>query len=116
MKYTLKLKDKNIPDIHIADTFYKRLRGFMFQRTPKYNAIVIKPCNSIHTFFMHFPIDVLFLNNNMEVIRKIENLPPRKVVRKVKGATLVIEGWGNIFKDCDIGDKIKVYQTGVPKK
>ena len=38
----------------------------------EFDALLIKPCNSIHTFFMRYPIDVLFLDmpNPCEVLEK----------------------------------------------
>ena len=63
-----------IAEIFIADSFIKRFLGFMFREKPHHEAILIKPCNSIHTFFMKFPIDVLFIDEDMEVLRKIDGL------------------------------------------
>lgn len=31
-------------------------------------ALILKPCNSIHTFFMRFPIDVLFVDKKFKII------------------------------------------------
>jgi uncharacterized membrane protein (UPF0127 family) len=36
----------------------------------------IVPCPMIHTLFMRFPIDVLFLDRDLRVRRVIENLKP----------------------------------------
>ncbi len=38
-------------------------------------AMVIKPCNSIHTFFMRFPIDVLFVDKESKVVKGIVGMP-----------------------------------------
>ena len=73
-----------IAEIFIADTFIKRFLGYMFRKKPHYEAILIKPCNSIHTFFMKFNIDVLFVNENMEVIKKIDSLKPGKIIMPQK--------------------------------
>lgn len=96
-----------IGEVFIANTFINRFLGYMFQKTPHYDAILIKPCDSIHTFFMNFPIDVLFVNNNMEIIRKVENLKPGKVMMPVKNACMVLEGKVGIFKEIDEGDKME---------
>ena len=63
-----------VSNIFVADTFLKRLMGYMFRKEPHHEALMIKPCNSIHTFFMKFNIDVIFVNKNMEVIKNVENL------------------------------------------
>lgn len=89
--FKLEIKGKVIDHIHIADTFWGKLAGYMFRRKPHHEAIMLKPCNSIHTFFMRFPIDVLFVDDQWKVIKEIHNLKPGKVVLPVKGATAVIE-------------------------
>lgn len=93
-------------EVFIADTFIEKLMGYMFRKEPHRNAILFNSCNSIHTFFMKFSIDVLFVNENMEIIKKIENLKPRKIVLPVKSASMVIEGESGKFKNFEIGDKI----------
>jgi hypothetical protein len=103
---TLKFNDKTIIDVFIADSFGKRLFGYMFRKEPHHGAILLKPCNSIHTFFMKFNIDVLFINEHMQVIKKIENLKPRQVVTKVKGAREVLESKAGLFSNIKEGCKL----------
>jgi len=58
---------------------------------PDREGLLIRPCNSIHMFFMRFPIDVLFLDRDFNVIKLIRDLAPGKVVGTVKGAWQVAE-------------------------
>lgn len=104
----LKHKDEMIVNVFIADSYAKRLLGYMFRKKPHYEAILLKPCNSIHTFFMKFNIDVLFLNEHMQVIKKIENLKPGQVVTKVRGAKIVIESKGGAFKNIKEGNILDI--------
>jgi uncharacterized membrane protein (UPF0127 family) len=53
--------------------------------------IHIEPCNSIHTFFMRFAIDVLFLDREGKVLRAFEALPPWRVTRVYARARSVVE-------------------------
>jgi uncharacterized membrane protein (UPF0127 family) len=55
------------------------------------NCMHIKPCNSIHTFCMKFPIDVLFLNRDMQVVHLMENVGRGKISPFVRSAYSVIE-------------------------
>jgi len=105
---TLVCESMIIKDVLLADTFMKRFVGYMFRKKPHYNAIIVKPCNSIHTFFMNFDIDVLFINEAMEIIKKIEGLAPGKVIMPVKGAKMVIEGKAGLFKSLEAGSKIAI--------
>ncbi|WJV30890.1 DUF192 domain-containing protein [Rossellomorea sp. AcN35-11] len=58
-----------------ADRFSSRWRGLMFRRKPlTEEGLWIIPCNSIHMFFMNFPIDVLFLDHDLKVIKLVPNL------------------------------------------
>lgn len=93
-------------DVFIADSYTKRLLGYMFRKKPHYDAILLKPCNSIHTFFMKFSIDVLFLNEHMEVVKKVLKLKPGKVVTNVIGAKIVIEAKEGTFNSIKDGDKL----------
>jgi len=102
----LKYNSETIINVFIADSFIKRLFGYMFRSKPHHEAIMLKPCNSIHTFFMKFNIDVLFLDKQMKVIKKIENLKPGQVVMKVRGAKIVIESKVGAFNNIKEGYKL----------
>lgn len=73
-------KSKNLilaEDVFIADTFLTRLKGLLCRKEFKRGqAILLKPCNSIHTLFMHFPIDVLFVDKHNCVVKVISSLVP----------------------------------------
>ncbi len=76
----------------LADTFLARARGLMFRKAMEdIDGMLIKPCNSIHTFGMRFSIDVVFLNNKYEVVKVFENLRPFRMTRPYFSATQVLE-------------------------
>jgi uncharacterized membrane protein (UPF0127 family) len=76
----------------VAKTLIQRLTGLLGRESLEQGeALIIKPCSSIHTFFMKFPIDVLFMNNNLRVIRAIEHMPPFRLSPIVFKANFVIE-------------------------
>lgn len=108
MVKTLVYESEVIGEIFIADSFKKRFLGFMFRKKPHYESILIKPCNSIHTYFMKFPIDVLFVNENMEIVKKIDNLKPGKIIMPQKKSKMVIEGRSRMFKNLHEGKKVIV--------
>ena len=51
----------------------------------------IVPCPMIHTFFMRFAIDVLFLDKELRVRHVIENMSPWRMSRWVFSANSVLE-------------------------
>ena len=75
-----------------AYTFFGRLKGLMFTKElPTGCALHIRPCRSVHTFFMNYSIDVLYLNANYKIVAIDEQLRPGKVGPLHKDAVSVIE-------------------------
>lgn len=56
------------------------------------------PCPMIHTFFMKFSIDVLFLSRQWRVLKVMENLKPWRISPYVFGAHSVLELPGGSLK------------------
>ena len=78
-------------NVYIADTFWTRLVGWLGKDTAGEDGLLILPCNSVHTFLMKFPIDVVFLNFKNQVIITHENVVPNKMIWPVKEAKCVLE-------------------------
>lgn len=63
--------------IKIADSFFSRLAGLMFQKKlPQATGLLLAPCNSVHMCFMTFPIDVVYLDKEFKIIKVVKNLRP----------------------------------------
>jgi uncharacterized protein len=43
------------------------------------SALVLAPCNSIHTFFMRFPIDVAFVTRSGRVVKTVNRIRPWRI-------------------------------------
>ncbi len=70
----------------------QRLRGLLGRDAlAKGEGLHIVPCNSIHTFFMRFPIDVLFLDESGTVLRALDAIPPWRATRVYAKARSVLE-------------------------
>lgn len=64
-----------------ADVFRKRLRGLIGSKElKKEEGLWIPSCPSVHTFFMSFPIDILFTDKNMVVVSLFENIKPWRII------------------------------------
>jgi uncharacterized membrane protein (UPF0127 family) len=73
-------------------TFVGRGLGLMFRRTlPAGTGMWIAPCNGIHTFFMRFPIDVVFMDRRQRVVRVRPALRSWRMVPLVLRAHSVVE-------------------------
>lgn len=53
--------------------------------------LIIDPCTSIHTFWMRFPIDVLYMDRDNQVIRADEAVKPWRIGPVFTGSKWVIE-------------------------
>lgn len=74
-----------------AITFKERLRGLLGKESlPKDTGMRIHSCKQIHTFFMKFTIDVIFLDKNNKIIH-MQTLKPFKISKYVWKAKTVIE-------------------------
>ena len=68
-------------NIVVADTPFKRMKGLLGRDVfNKGEALILKPANSIHTFFMRFPIGLLFVDKNNRVIKAVSSLKPYRLV------------------------------------
>ena len=70
-------------DVEVADTRATRRKGLLGRDSlsPR-AALIICPCFSVHTAFMRFPIDVLFVDRAGMVVKVVRNL----VAWRVAGA------------------------------
>lgn len=76
----------------IANTILNRMKGLLGRKDFKEGeALVLKPCNSVHTFFMSLPIDVVFVDSDNKVVKTISAMPPFRLSRIYFKARLAIE-------------------------
>ncbi len=89
--------------LEIADSFLKRFIGLMGKKKLDCNSgLLIVPCQGVHTFFMRFPIDVVFLDKHNLVVYKMHNLKPYRLSPLIKEAHKVLELPAGMIKKFDI--------------
>ncbi|MBS3985007.1 MAG: DUF192 domain-containing protein [Selenomonadales bacterium] len=60
-----------------AGTFLARLVGLMFRAgMAPLGGLLLTPCRSVHTCFMRFPLDVVFLDADFRVVGVVLHLAP----------------------------------------
>lgn len=75
-----------------AHTFFTRMMGLMFRKSiPDDAALLICPCNQIHTFSMRFNIDAVYISEDNRVVKVEPDIGKRKVCKTVKDAHTTLE-------------------------
>ncbi|MGE5613250.1 MAG: DUF192 domain-containing protein [Bacillota bacterium] len=93
-----------------ARKFVSRLIGLQFRKNlPPGHGLLITPCKSIHTFFMRFPIDVVFIDGDNTVLHILEGIKPWRVSRVVWNSRGVLELPGGVVSatGTNVGDKLE---------
>ena len=76
----------------LADNFFQRLIGLMGKANlPAGGALILKPCTSIHTIFMRFPIDVAFTDKKNQIIKIYHSLSPWRLTGVSLNSALCLE-------------------------
>jgi uncharacterized membrane protein (UPF0127 family) len=98
----------------MADTSEKRRTGLLkHERLNPGEGLWIVPCESVHTFFMKFPIDLLYLDKQKKV-RKIRHAVPAWRLSMCLSAHSIIElPAGTLEKSgTQVGDEMVVEKLG----
>jgi uncharacterized membrane protein (UPF0127 family) len=75
----------------LADTALTRMKGLLGRRElPNGEGILLKPGSSVHMAFMRFPIDAVFLDRDLRVVKIAADLQPWRVAGS-RGAKAVLE-------------------------
>ena len=79
-------------NVKCAKSFSQRLKGLLGTKEfPDIDGIYFSGVSCIHTFFMQYPIDILFLTKEKTVCKVIENVVPFRIVWGSFNAFSVIE-------------------------
>jgi uncharacterized protein len=78
--------------IELADGMISRFMGLMFRSNlPDGHGLALRPCNSIHMFFMRIPLDAVFVDGEGRVVRIYADLKPWRMTLPVRNAKACIE-------------------------
>ena len=92
---------------------FERMRGLLGRDDlATGEGMLIKPAPSVHTFFMRFPIDVLFLDRDMRVLRIARELRPWRMAacRKAR-AVLELPAGEAERRGVRVGDRLRVSEA-----
>jgi uncharacterized membrane protein (UPF0127 family) len=75
----------------VADRMLPRMRGLLGRsELRRGEGILLRPTSSIHMWFMRFPIDAVFLDDELRVLHVVPGLEPWRIAAR-RGARAVLE-------------------------
>jgi uncharacterized membrane protein (UPF0127 family) len=102
--------------VEVADSGQTRNKGLLGRKgLPPGGGLWIVPCESVHTFFMQFPIDLIYLDRKMR-IKKLRHAVPAWRLSACLSAHSVLElAAGAILESqTEVGDKLE-FSDEAPK-
>ncbi len=100
--------------VKIAQDYRSRSVGLLNRASLEDDeGLLIRPCNSIHTFFMKFPIDVVFLDKLGKVAKIKEGLRQWRLSGcPIKGYMVLELSSGKLKKNAiRVGDTLTIHKT-----
>jgi uncharacterized membrane protein (UPF0127 family) len=94
--------------VELADSRATRRKGLLGRdRLDPSAALLLRPCFSIHTAFMRFAIDAVFVDRAGVVVRTVENLRPWRAAASVRAHAVIELAAGALAgQDVRIGDRL----------
>jgi uncharacterized membrane protein (UPF0127 family) len=94
----------------IATSMLGRMKGLLGRRDlPGDEGVLLRPAGSIHTAFMRFPIDVVFLDRDLRVVRVADAVPPwRAAMARKARAVLELRAGEAGRRGLRVGDVLQV--------
>jgi uncharacterized membrane protein (UPF0127 family) len=106
-------EQKLIARARVATTYWSRFWGLMGRGPlPPGEGLLIDPCSSVHTMFMRFPIDVVFLDRGDRVIKVAAELKPYRAAL-CRGSRRVLECVAGTAQVAGIriGDQLRITEA-----
>ncbi|MGZ3722350.1 MAG: DUF192 domain-containing protein [Bdellovibrionales bacterium] len=111
----LSASDKTLlENLEVADTMWTRNKGLLGRaKLNPGQGLWILRCNAIHTFFMKFAIDLVFVNKKMVVVKTISRVSPGRITLPVWRASSVFELEAGFLEKhpLKVGEKLNVDST-----
>ena len=96
-------ESKRVAIVHVANTFWSRFVGLLGRRTlAQDEGLLFVPGASIHTLGMRFPIDLVFMDASMKVLRVVADVRPWRFVFAPRRARFVLELNSGAARDAHI--------------
>ena len=107
------ISDGNRPKLALeaimAERTFERMKGLLGRASlDPTKGMLIRPCSSIHMWFMRFPIDAAFLDKDLQVLKIHRNLKPWQIALARRGTTSVLEEAAGELEDVKTEDTLEL--------
>jgi len=94
--------------VEVAITRETRRKGLLGRQAfEPSSALIIAPCFSIHTMFMHFDIDAVFVDDDGRAVKVVQAMTPWRIaVRPFAHAVVELPGGSLRERPVDVGDRL----------
>ena len=101
-----------VPELEVAVESSTRKKGLLGRDGLADGCgLVIAPTNAVHTFFMGFPIDILFVTKAGEVVKVRHAVPAWRMTAAFRGyAVIELAAGGAARAGLQVGDRVAVRQ------
>ncbi len=73
-------KQSVLLDVRLTESFIERNRGLLaLPPLSEGEGLLINPCSSIHTFSMKYPLDLVYLDKALKIVKIVENIAANRV-------------------------------------
>lgn len=101
-----------VKDLTVRTTFLEKLMGYMMVTRPEiHSGMLLLRTSRVHTVFMKFPLDFLYLDRSWKIIGARENIPPFRFPTSPPGCRNIVEiphGRLDPQTEIKIGDRLSI--------
>jgi uncharacterized protein len=102
--------------VAIAASLAGRLRGLLGTRAlDQGEGLLIRPCRQVHSFFMQYALDLVFLDSATRVLLTVANFSTNRISPLVRAADAVLELPAGTLADAPVtlGDQLHIAPRSV---
>ena len=105
-----------VPDLEVAVESATRKKGLLGRDgLPQGCGLVIAPTNAVHTFFMRFPIDIVFVTRAGEVVKVCQAVRAWRMAAAFRAYAVVeLAAGGAARAGLRVGDRVTVQRRESP--
>jgi uncharacterized membrane protein (UPF0127 family) len=99
-------------DVELASTRATRRRGLLGRDSlAPTAALMLTPCVAVHTAFMRFPIDIVFLDRDGRAVKLVSDVGPWRMAGSKRARTVIEMAAGSLRRHAiALGDRLYLRQ------